>query len=180
MSSCRFTSAGLAIALQASAPNIVGNDLIEKYHAPDLMRAFKRFLKAEVASVNGRDRPNEIDRLRVPPLSPHNLFKVWNRFALYHVPLPFAPDEPPRRDVVRARPATRNFYGRVTRPPAFDTVLYHDRNSLHADAHGLHRKSKPSYLVSCRSELAECPNRLPRCPSPRDIRTPQPRPAHLS
>jgi hypothetical protein len=138
-----YPQPGLAIALQATVPNISGNDIIEKYHAPDLMRALKRFLEAEAASANGRDRPNEIDRLRVPPLSPYNVFKVWHRFALHHVPLPFSPDEPPRRDVVRAKPATRNFYGRVTRPAAFDTVLYHDRNSPNADAHGLHRKSKP-------------------------------------
>lgn len=80
-----------------------------------------------------------MDRLRVPVLSSHHLFNVWHRFALFHVSLPFAPDEPPRRDVVRARPATRNAYGVVARPAVFDTVLYRDPTSSDTSGHGLHR-----------------------------------------
>jgi hypothetical protein len=49
---------------------------------------------------------------------------------------------------VRARPATRNAYGLLARPAAFDTVLYHDPASSNADDHGLHREHSSSPVFS--------------------------------
>ncbi|KAF8597068.1 hypothetical protein BDV93DRAFT_610591 [Ceratobasidium sp. AG-I] len=130
---------GLAIALSPTHRNVPANQIIENYRAPDLIAALTRFLEREVAKSHGRTRPNQSDRLCVPFLSPQHLFNVWHRLALFHTRLPFAPDESPRRDVVRAKPATRNAYGLVTRPAVFDTVLYRDPDSNNADEHGLHR-----------------------------------------
>ncbi|KAG8767272.1 hypothetical protein FRC12_006332 [Ceratobasidium sp. 428] len=74
-----------------------------------------------------------IDKLHVAPdqavLSPDHVVPVWHRFSLRHRPLPFAPREPRKRDVVHAR---REQPKRVA---AFDTVLF-----LHApEKSGLER-----------------------------------------
>ncbi|KAG9086654.1 hypothetical protein FS749_003499 [Ceratobasidium sp. UAMH 11750] len=129
----------LAIAANPTRPNLTANWVAADYKATDLIPALNRFLESTVAAANGRSRPNQWDRLRVPLLTPHQPFNVWHRFSLFHARLPFAPDEPRRRDVVRARPATCNAFGLVARQAAFDTVLYQDPAAPAGDAHGLHR-----------------------------------------
>jgi hypothetical protein len=138
-----YPDPGLAIALRPTCPNISANQIIEKYKAPELIPALTKFLESQVAKANGRDRPNQSDRLRVPYLTTYHAFNVWHRFALFHVALPFTPDEPPRRDVVRARLPTRNAYDLLARQAAFDTVLYQDPDTPTDNLHGLHRKSCP-------------------------------------
>ncbi|KAG8777625.1 hypothetical protein FRC12_000284 [Ceratobasidium sp. 428] len=50
-------------------------------------------------------------------LSVHDALPVWHRFSVFHSRLSFAPLEPRKRDVVRARPT------QPALPEAFDTVL---------------------------------------------------------
>ncbi|KAG8779913.1 hypothetical protein FRC12_023714 [Ceratobasidium sp. 428] len=134
-----YPSPRLAIAGTPSQYNCSAKQIVTEYKATDLIPALTRFFESEVASANGRSRPNQWDRLRVPNVSPHNLFNVWHRFALHQARLPFAPDEPLRRDVVRAKPLTRNPYGLLRREAVFDTVLYRDPSTPTNGSHGLHR-----------------------------------------
>ncbi|KAF8602974.1 hypothetical protein BDV93DRAFT_544917 [Ceratobasidium sp. AG-I] len=92
--------------------------------------------ESKVAKAKGRNRRNQSDLLRVPSL--RHLFDVQHRFALPHARLSFAPDEPSRRKVARAKPATRNAYSLATTPTVFDTVLYRGPDVSNADEHGLH------------------------------------------
>ncbi|KAG9124608.1 hypothetical protein FRC07_010971 [Ceratobasidium sp. 392] len=133
-----YPSPQLAIAAPPSRFNYTANQIATEYKAPDLIPALTRYLESEVASANSRNRPNQSDRLRVPNLSPHHLFNVWHRFSLHHARLPFAPDKPPQRDVVRAKLLTRNAYGQISREAAFDTVLYHGPSAPTNNSHGLH------------------------------------------
>ncbi|KAG8728760.1 hypothetical protein FRC10_004598 [Ceratobasidium sp. 414] len=129
----------LAIAASPTRRNLSANQIAATYKATDLIPVLNRFLESTVATAHGRSRPNQSDHLQVPYLSAYSSFNVWHRFALYHAPLPFAPDEPRRRNVVRAQPATCNAFGLPGRQAAFDTVLYQDPTALSADAPGLHR-----------------------------------------
>ncbi|KAG8697719.1 hypothetical protein FRC09_007683 [Ceratobasidium sp. 395] len=134
-----YPSPRLAIAATPSHFRYTADQIATKYKAPELIPALTRFLESEVASANSRARPNQSDRLCVPNISPHHHFNVWHRFALHQARLPFAPDEPPRRDVVRAKPLTWNAFGQISRPAAFDTVLYRDPSTPTDNSHGLHR-----------------------------------------
>ncbi|KAG9086893.1 hypothetical protein FRC07_012961 [Ceratobasidium sp. 392] len=97
----------LAIARTPTKPNAVVQDLIKSYGATHLISALNCYL---------------ISSCHVPEdqavLSVHHILPVWHRFSLRHLPLPFAPHEPLKRDVVRARRAEAN------RAEAFDTVLF--------------------------------------------------------
>ncbi|KAG8792294.1 hypothetical protein FRC12_006548 [Ceratobasidium sp. 428] len=96
--------------------------LVDEYGAASLERALKVFL-----------RPYARGRWFILA---SDLFHVWHKLTLYHYPLPFAPDEPQQRDVIRARPRARGTQNRPLQrhEPAFDTVLYlHDSRQF-----GLH------------------------------------------
>ncbi|KAG9124361.1 hypothetical protein FRC07_011919 [Ceratobasidium sp. 392] len=134
-----YPSPRLSIAATPTRRNCTIEAVAEKYKAPDLLPALTRYLESVVAAGQERNRPNQSDRLRVPHISPYHLLNVWHRFALYHAPLPFAPDEPRRRDVVRGRPLKRDACGQVERQAAFDTVLYRDPAAPTAGTNGLHR-----------------------------------------
>lgn len=96
-------------------------DLIKQYGAPDLVRALKAFLGP---SGNGLS------------FVPSDDFGVWHKLALYHLPLSFAPDEPPQRDVIRVHPPTFDSHGRPQRLGVFDTALFlNDREEF-----GLHHE----------------------------------------
>ncbi|KAG8733377.1 hypothetical protein FRC10_000258 [Ceratobasidium sp. 414] len=129
----------LAIAASPTCRNLSANQIVARYKATELIPTLTRFLESAVAAARGQTRPSQLDRLRVPYLTGHTTLNVWHRFALNHAPLPFAPDEPRRRDVVRARPATHNAFGLEGRLAAFDTVLYEDPSVSNTGTHGLHR-----------------------------------------
>ncbi|KAG9077039.1 hypothetical protein FS749_011127 [Ceratobasidium sp. UAMH 11750] len=137
-SAMHYPAPRLAIAASPTCANLSANRIVAMYKATDLIPALNRFLESTVAAAHGRSRPNQWDCLQVPLLSPHQLFNVWHRFALFHAVQPFAPDEPRQRDVVRARPATPNAFGLPGRQAAFDTVLYQDPAIVPEGAHGLH------------------------------------------
>lgn len=60
----------------------------------------------------------------IPPISKYNSVAVWHKLYLHHQPLPFAPLEPPRRDVVRASPPILDPRGRLRRRAAWDVALF--------------------------------------------------------
>ena len=55
-----------------------------------------------------------------------DVFDVWHKLTLDHQPIPFAPNEPPHRDVIRIRPPAADRQNRLL-PGVFDTVLFLDR-----------------------------------------------------
>jgi hypothetical protein len=170
-----YPSPRLAIAASSTRRNLSANQIMAIYQAPGLLSALNRFLESTVATANSRTCPNQLDHLRVPFLTPNHLFNVWHRFSLYHTPLPFAPDEPRRCDVVRARPATRNTFGLVFRLAAFDTVLVQDPAAI-TDAHGLHHTF---FSFSTPPHDADHPPRVLRSARLCHFYTSQRRPSHL-
>ncbi|KAF8595491.1 hypothetical protein BDV93DRAFT_574950 [Ceratobasidium sp. AG-I] len=96
--------------------NVLIKDVEKEYGATDLRSAITKFL------TNRLDVP-EHDVM----LSRSNQLNVWHRLYLHHQPLPFAPFEPPRRDVVRASPPTLGPRGRKKKPGVWDTALYLER-----------------------------------------------------
>ncbi|KAF8596343.1 hypothetical protein BDV93DRAFT_563412 [Ceratobasidium sp. AG-I] len=100
----------------ATKRNVPITDVEKEYGATDLRSAITSFL------TNRLDIP-EHDVM----LSRHHRLDVWHRLYLHHQPLPFAPFEPPRRDVVRASPPTLGPRGREKTPGVWDTALYLER-----------------------------------------------------
>jgi hypothetical protein len=84
-------------------------------------------------------------------LSSRHSFPVWHRFSLHHRPLPFAPGEPPKRDVIRARPPTRNATRYLQRPGEFDTAIFLDK----PDKFGLERMYLISLFPVCKTNFAQ-------------------------
>ncbi|KAG8702744.1 hypothetical protein FRC08_003275 [Ceratobasidium sp. 394] len=116
--------------------NLLVKDVTAQYGASDLTNAITTFLT---------------NRLDIPRhdivISPHNRLDIWHRLYLHHRPLPFAPFEPPRRDVVRASAPVYGSRGRVYKPGVWDVALYLERpNRLRNrssdnrdDRHGIQR-----------------------------------------
>jgi hypothetical protein len=116
----------LRIAVRPTRLRVPGAELVEAYGATDLIPALVTCLR----------KCFEI-RPRSYALAIYDSFNVWHRFHLDHAPLPFAPLEPPRRDVVRAKPPILTATGIVKTPGVFDTALFiHDKTLP-----GLRRKS---------------------------------------
>jgi hypothetical protein len=112
-----------AIAIQTTRHATL-RDLVDDYSAKRLEPALQSFLEPY---ARGRGQYF---------ILPHDSFDVWHKLSLYHLPLSFAPDEAPHRDVIRVRPPDRDAHGRVRDPGVFDTALYlHDCREF-----GLHRK----------------------------------------
>lgn len=110
-----------------------GTALMTRYGATQLISATRRFLAEHTSSRSGC------------PLKAKHVFYVWHQCRLEHGRLPFLPDDGPQVDTIRATPQIRDEYGRITRPGAFDTVLF----VTNPDAQGLHRK----YLFVLRLEV---------------------------
>jgi hypothetical protein len=113
-----------ALAMWPTQKGLCERDLIDQYGASDLLPALKVFLGQSPCG----------QRLF---LLPSDLFDVWHKLTLNHLPLFFAPDEPLHRDVVRAQPAIADGHGGLRRQPTFDTALF----LKDPDAFGPHRKS---------------------------------------
>ncbi|QRV93720.1 hypothetical protein RhiJN_21738 [Ceratobasidium sp. AG-Ba] len=108
----------LSIALKPTAGRIRGIDIIAKYGATDFVSALHSYLTKHSA----RRYPSDF-----LPTAYHE-FPVWHRLYLRHDAPSFDP-EWPRRDVIRARPASSDL------DSAFDAaLLLHDHNKF-----GLHR-----------------------------------------
>ncbi|QRV95465.1 hypothetical protein RhiJN_23483 [Ceratobasidium sp. AG-Ba] len=101
------------LAINPTKHDLRLKDVSTKYEAPRLESALKGFL---------------VRRCNVPVydvmLSPEHQIPVWHRLYLHHRPLPFAPFEPPQRDVVRASAPTLGPGGRVRKEGVWDTALY--------------------------------------------------------
>jgi hypothetical protein len=104
------------MAKSPTKPNLRLKDVIADYCAPNLVSATTDFL---------------LHRVQIPRhdllLSDYNHIHIWHRLYLHHQPLPFAPLEPPRRDVIRASPTTLDVAGRVHKSGVWDTVLFRDQ-----------------------------------------------------
>ncbi|KAG8706404.1 hypothetical protein FRC09_002431, partial [Ceratobasidium sp. 395] len=102
-----YPSPVVSIAKVPTRPGVRLRELVGPYGAEDLIWALGDLL---------------IDKLHVAAdravLSLDHVVQVWHRFSLRHLALPFAPHEPRKRDVVRARCA------QAKRAAAFDTVLF--------------------------------------------------------
>ncbi|QRV93925.1 hypothetical protein RhiJN_21943 [Ceratobasidium sp. AG-Ba] len=109
-------------------------DVSRQYQAPNLESALKDFLV----------RRCDIPEYNVM-LSPEHCLPVWHRLYLHHRPLPFAPFESPRRDVVRASAPILGPGGRIRKEGVWDTALYLERpNQIRSNAedrekHGIQR-----------------------------------------
>jgi hypothetical protein len=118
-----------SIALRPTRRKLRGSVLIEDYSASDLTQALKRFLAPRARALNEQQ----------VYILPSDHFDVWHKLSLHHLPLPFSPDEPLHRDVIRAQAPIFDDRGRVKRPGVFDTALV----LKDPDEFGLHRQ----YLV---------------------------------
>jgi hypothetical protein len=129
-----YPTPSLGIARKPVRANVSGAELIAQYGASDLIGEVTRYLKT---------------RFNIPTqsilLSLDDVFHVWHRFYLHHRRLPFSPDEAGQRDVVRARPATRDAAGRSWGNDTFDTVLFIDK----PEAFGIHRTCACSITFLC-------------------------------
>jgi hypothetical protein len=123
-SEVHYPTPDLAIAKQPTRARVEGTEIMEQYGAVDLIPALEDCL----ASRYNVPRDNIL-------LSSRHSFPVWHRFALHHRPLPFALGEPPKRDVIRARPPTRNAARYLQRQGEFDTAIFLDK----PDKFGLER-----------------------------------------
>ncbi|KAG9080385.1 hypothetical protein FRC06_006648, partial [Ceratobasidium sp. 370] len=104
------------MAINPTKPNVFVKDVTTAYGASDLTNAITTFLTNRL----GIPRHNIV-------ISPYNRLDVWHRLYLHQQPLPFAPFEPPRHDVVRASAPTYDSHSRVHTPAVWDVALYLER-----------------------------------------------------
>ncbi|QRV88277.1 hypothetical protein RhiJN_16295 [Ceratobasidium sp. AG-Ba] len=100
----------ISLARQPTARNVPGHVIISSYGASGFIRATQVFLRLKTGQT--------------PILLPSSRFDVWHKATFNHPPLPFAPLQPPHRDVVRVRPLTRGTTGRIQDAGVFDTALF--------------------------------------------------------
>ncbi|KAG9090045.1 hypothetical protein FRC06_001241, partial [Ceratobasidium sp. 370] len=104
------------MAKAPTKPNLCLKDVVREYGASDLILATTDFLTTR-AGIPQHDTL----------LSEYSRINIWHRLYLHHEPLPFAPLEPLRRDVVRASPTALDAAGRVRTAGVWDTVLFKER-----------------------------------------------------
>jgi hypothetical protein len=102
-----------SIALSPTRAKLSGNVLIKDYGASDLIPALRKFLAPKARALQ--------ERISVQP---SDIFNVWHKISLHHLPLPFALGEPLHRDVIRAQAPVYDGCGRLQRPGFFDTALF--------------------------------------------------------
>ncbi|CAE6437348.1 unnamed protein product [Rhizoctonia solani] len=115
----------------AAAPTVEKiriRDVVDDYHTSNIISDITNFLTRRC----GVDRPDIL-------ISPENYVSVWHKLYLHHPAPSFAPFDPVRRDVVRAKPP------RNREPGVWDVALYLERpNRLRAtddvyEKHGIER-----------------------------------------
>ncbi|KAG9087826.1 hypothetical protein FRC06_002349 [Ceratobasidium sp. 370] len=84
----------LSIAVNLSAGQVKGFDIIDKYGATDFIRALHLYPKK---NMTHRSLPDFF----LPTM--HHYFLLWNRIYLHHHPLPFDPKHA-KQDVIHAQP----------------------------------------------------------------------------
>ncbi|CAE6457389.1 unnamed protein product [Rhizoctonia solani] len=116
------------LAASPTIPNIRIKDVIDDYHASNIISDVSNFLIRRC----GVSRHNVL-------MSPENYVDIWHKLYLHHPAPLFAPFDPVRRDVVRARPLRRR------EPAVWDVALYLERpNRLRVsndvyEKHGIER-----------------------------------------
>ncbi|KAG9086465.1 hypothetical protein FRC07_013081, partial [Ceratobasidium sp. 392] len=105
----------ISIARRPTVRHVSGHMLIKSYHMTDLLRALRLFIAT-------RTRPHH----QRPLILATDHFDVWHKATLKHLPLPFAPNQPCHRDVVRVHPAIRDSSGHIkaTAHGVFNTGLF--------------------------------------------------------
>ncbi|QRV81665.1 hypothetical protein RhiJN_09680 [Ceratobasidium sp. AG-Ba] len=101
------------MAKNPTRPNLRVKDVIDDYGASDLKSAVADFL----------NRRFEVPRYNAI-LSENHRINVWHRLYLHHPTPPFAPLDPPRRDVVRASPTSLDPAGRTRKAGVWDVAMY--------------------------------------------------------
>ncbi|KAG8795568.1 hypothetical protein FRC12_012665 [Ceratobasidium sp. 428] len=104
------------VAVNPTKPKVEIKEVIRTYGASDLTSAITNFLTRRLGV-------SKHDIL----LSPYNQLQLWHRLYLYHDPLPFAPFDPPRRDVIRASAPVLDERGRVRKEGVWDVALFLER-----------------------------------------------------
>ncbi|KAG8720261.1 hypothetical protein FRC08_000697 [Ceratobasidium sp. 394] len=142
------------MAASPTKPNMLIKDVVKTHGAKDLMTAIKTFMTK---------------RLGVPEydvmLSERNRINVWHRLYLHHKPLPFAPLEPPRRDVVRAGALVLGTGGRIRKEAVWDTALYLERPNqfrTHLDDAGEEKHGVLRYRAGRVRAIFKLPGHLQR------------------
>ncbi|KAG8708547.1 hypothetical protein FRC09_001198 [Ceratobasidium sp. 395] len=102
-----------SIARQPTVPRVSARVIASSYGATDFLRALRSFL----TNIN----PHPSEHLI---LLPSDEFPLWHKAVLNHTTLPFAPQQPCHRDVLRVRPPARDAAGHVSRAGVFDTALF--------------------------------------------------------
>ncbi|CAE6476519.1 unnamed protein product [Rhizoctonia solani] len=98
------------LAVKPTVTNKPIREIQDWYQASDFIFSVKDFL-------NHRCDMSQHDML----ISPENTVNLWHKLYLYHPPPSFAPFDPIRRDIVRARPPTHS------EPGVWDICLYLER-----------------------------------------------------
>jgi hypothetical protein len=96
--------------------NVSLQEVIDDYGAYDVMNGITKFLTTRLG-IHSYDAP----------MSHHNHVHVWHKLYLHHQALDFAPFDPLRHEVVRAKPPGRQVAGRPREPGVWDVVLYHEK-----------------------------------------------------
>ncbi|KAG8711880.1 hypothetical protein FRC08_015318 [Ceratobasidium sp. 394] len=109
----------LSLALKPTAGRVKGLSIIANYGCSDFVHALHVYLRKHATRQN-------LPANFLP--TAHHDYPVWHRLYLRHEALPFDP-EWPRRDVIRARPASEDLES------AFDVALILDRRH----EFGIHR-----------------------------------------
>ncbi|CCO36768.1 hypothetical protein BN14_10912 [Rhizoctonia solani AG-1 IB] len=122
------------MAKQATKEKQTFRDLIDKHKASNVIPDVRDFLARRL----GVPKHNTI-------LSPNNYVNIWHKIYLFHPPPSFAPFDPVRRDVVRARAPEVGPSGRIRQTGVWDVALYLEKpDYLHPftntrEKHGINR-----------------------------------------
>ncbi|KAG8690080.1 hypothetical protein FRC08_010676, partial [Ceratobasidium sp. 394] len=103
----------LSMAVRPTHPHLSGHQLISTYSATDLIHSLTHFLKPLAACEAGLK----------PLVLASDVFDIWHKITLCHESPSFAPDEPPRRNIIRIRPPSQDEHS-CRLPGLFDTALF--------------------------------------------------------
>ncbi|CUA77852.1 hypothetical protein RSOLAG22IIIB_12875 [Rhizoctonia solani] len=106
-----------SVSIKPTVSCVTGHRLVQSYGAVDIVSRVNDWLEETIAA--GLLSPLQF-------VTADHSFDVWHKVYLYHRPLVFDPDQQPRRDTIRAKPAppVRESSKRDAPPGTFDTVLF--------------------------------------------------------
>ncbi|QRV97816.1 hypothetical protein RhiJN_25835 [Ceratobasidium sp. AG-Ba] len=122
------------MAKYPTRPNLLVRDVIHDYGALDIKSAVADFLnkRFDIPGYNST-------------MSDSHRINLWHRLYLHHPAPPFAPLDPPQRDVVRASPTSLDDAGRPRKTGVWDVAMYLEKPNRRAFArsdpekYGIHR-----------------------------------------